>query len=342
MKKIIALILALAMTFSVAGAYWFDDTKYSKNQEAIELLYELGIIEGYGNREFGPKDNLTRAQACALLVRALVPDHDIYKSYDENFVDVNYNDWYRIYVDTAYRNDYVNGYGNGQFGPQDKVTYAQFATMLTNILGYEANKLSDKWPNNVLNVAHSLDMFTNTSIVNYLPNDAITREDAAQMIYNAMDCAMVTIVGGEFVKTGVRFMDKIITDYTYTLEGTVVYVAQSGGVITNRYIANYWIVDATGVVHEIYGASRNVISVGEYVIITYDFSGNVVDMVNYSVEEDTVDLYVDDTDNNFRPSSATVYHIDPDCEILVDCEVLHLELEEIPSYWVACDKCKNN
>ena len=185
-------------------------------------------------------------------------------------------------------------------------------------------------------------MFTNTSIANYLPNDAITREDAAQMIYNAMDCAIVTTIGGEFVKTNVRFMDKIVTDYTYTLEGTVIYVAQSGGSIANRYIANYWIVDAAGVVHEIYGASRNVISVGEYVIITYNFSGNVVEMVNYPIEEEPTDVYVDNTDNGFRPSNVTVYHIDADCELLVDCEILHIELEEIPSHWVACDKCKNN
>lgn len=329
MKKIIALILAVAMTFSVAGAYWFDDIVDSKNQEAIELLYELGIIEGYGYRQFGPKDNLTRAQACALLVRALVPEQEIYKSYDENFKDVHYSEWYRVYVDTAYRNGFVNGYGNGEFGPHDKVTYAQFATILTNILGYSATKLAGTWPTNVLSLADNLHLFTNTSTAIATHADAITREDAAQMIYNAMTCDMAD-------GSNTRFMDKIITNYTYTIEGTVIYVAQTGGSITNRYIANFWIVDTAGQVHEIYGPSANVISAGEYVIITYSFAGDVIDMQNYAME-DTYDIYVDGTIFDFNANN--VYHTNPDCELLEGCRVMYIKSNELPENWTLCLTC---
>lgn len=323
MKKIIALILALAMTFSVAGAYWFDDIKDSKNQEAIELLYELGIIEGYGYREFGPKDNLTRAQACALIVRALVPGQEIYKSYDENFNDVDFNSWFRIYVDTAYRCHFVNGYGNGSFGPHDKLTYAQFATILTNVLGYDANKLGEKWPENVLRIAGVLDLFYNTAMKE--SNDFITREDAAQMIYNAMDCEIVEITKNGLEKTNTFFKGMIITDYTYTIEGTVIYVEQAGGNRANRFIAHYWIVCGDGSVQEIYGPSMNVISEDDYVVITYSFAGDMIDT------EILPQAYIDNAGEN------NVYHINADCELITGVAVKM----PIPASWVKCPNCSN-
>ena len=65
-------------------------------------------------------------------------------------------------------------------------------------------------------------------------------------------------------------------------------------------------------------------------------------MNNYVITNETYDIYVDNTDGTFKPGDANVYHIDADCEVLVDCTVLHVEMEEIPSNWVLCDKCKND
>ena len=54
MKKIISLLLVLVMVFSMtvfASAHGnhrhFNDVNYSKNAEAIEALYEMGLIDGY-------------------------------------------------------------------------------------------------------------------------------------------------------------------------------------------------------------------------------------------------------------------------------------------------------
>ena len=84
MKKIISLLLVLVMVFSMtafaSAATPFDDTYYSKNREAIEALYGLGILEGYGNGKYGPGNTLTRAEACAIIVRAMVEDDLIYES----------------------------------------------------------------------------------------------------------------------------------------------------------------------------------------------------------------------------------------------------------------------
>ena len=82
MKKIISLLLVLVMVFSMtvfasAAGNSFTDIYNSKNEDAIEFLYDLGLVEGYSVTKFGPKKNLTRAEACALIVRAVPSSHGL-------------------------------------------------------------------------------------------------------------------------------------------------------------------------------------------------------------------------------------------------------------------------
>lgn len=198
MKKIISLLLVLVMVFSMtafasAAGNSFTDIYNSKNEDAIEFLYDLGLVEGYSVTKFGPKKNLTRAEACALIVRALIEDDEIYASTKDIFVDVDDYAWYREWVDTAYRHDIMHGYGNAKFGPEDHVTYAQYATILVNALGYDSLNFEGTWPANVEELAVKLDLYDNVSV--HVSDDEITREDAAQMLYNALWCKMVGMRG---------------------------------------------------------------------------------------------------------------------------------------------------
>ncbi len=48
------------------------------------------------------------------------------------FYDVPTDNWAYPYVEKAAENGWITGYSNGQFGPNDKVTYAQFCVMLVS------------------------------------------------------------------------------------------------------------------------------------------------------------------------------------------------------------------
>lgn len=314
MKKFMALILSLVMLFSLStvafaadDGYFYDISK-SKNEDAIEYLYDLGVIEGYGDHKYGPTDTLTRAQACAIIVRAMLTDEEIFRDYNDTFVDVNWNEWYREYVDTAYRHDYMHGYGKGYFGPTDKVTYAQFATIVTNVLGYDATKLPGEWPTNVLYVADKLDLFDNTT-KNALTSDPITREDAAQMIYNALDANLVEIVNGKLVETSATLISVIDSDYTYEVAGCVVYVKQEPMII-NRFNAHFWMVNKDGAVIEVYGPSADVMHAGDDVIVRYDHANRaeVIEVIHNEVLEKTV--YVNDGGKH--------YHYDENCTYWIE------------------------
>ena len=145
MKKVLSLFLIIAvlatMVIVPVSAKGFNDIQYSKNEEAIEELYNLGVIEGYGSDRFGPYKTLTRAEACTMVVRAMIEDDLIYSSNSNYFNDVSRDSWYRAYVDTAYRNDLMHGHGHNRFDPNSEVTYIQFATIVLNMLGYNCPEL---------------------------------------------------------------------------------------------------------------------------------------------------------------------------------------------------------
>lgn len=114
------------------------------------------------------------------------------------FTDVPKNAYYYTYVEEAVANGWINGYGDGRFGPEDKVTYAQMCIMLTKAFfkdeldAYTGPKTT--WYTSYCNVASEIGLLEGTNVKN-TPTDAtavaqhMNRYEMAQMIYNAMKAA---------------------------------------------------------------------------------------------------------------------------------------------------------
>lgn len=202
MKKFIAIIMAVIMVMSFAtvafAANGFTDISKSRYETAINELYDLGLVNGYSATKFGTNYTLTRAEACAIIVRALYGEktvHDVI-----NFVDVSYRDWFYDYVNTAVFYDIMHGHNATTFAPNDEITYDQMATLILNALGYNAPQLAGEWPVNVERIATRLGLYTN--IYSYVDGfDPITRGEACQMLYNALDCYVVEYVRGRIIET---------------------------------------------------------------------------------------------------------------------------------------------
>ena len=223
MKKFLSVILALAMAMSLSvGAFAadFNDVSSSHtNYEAIDTLKTLDIVNGYSTTKYGPNDVLTRAQLCTMIVRAVYDDDTHYNSVNV-FNDVSVNHWARIYIDTAYNHGVMSGYGNGAFGPEDKLTYTQTARVILNTLGY--GKLD--WPLGVNTVAYELGLYDDIAVSDF--DAGCTRAHAAQMIYNAFDCETVKEYAGQHFPTKDVFLEDILGyEKTIDLTGSAPYVA---------------------------------------------------------------------------------------------------------------------
>jgi hypothetical protein len=77
-------------------------------------LANAGVIDGFGNNEFRPYENLTREQYVKILTVAF--GAEISQNTEINFVDVPTSAWCAPYVGTAYNLGIINGIGDNAFG----------------------------------------------------------------------------------------------------------------------------------------------------------------------------------------------------------------------------------
>jgi len=104
----------------VASDAWFYDY--------IETMYNQGWINGYPDGLFRPGVGINRAEIAKMVVNAFEIDQDL--SGAPHFDDVNSSDWFYGYVETAYNNGCMRGYGDGTFGPGNAVTRAETAKIV--------------------------------------------------------------------------------------------------------------------------------------------------------------------------------------------------------------------
>lgn len=113
---------------------WFYD--------AIQFVYQNGIMSGTGTSTFDPDTTTTRGMIVTILHRLEgTPSVE-----GEDFTDVAAGQYYSNAVAWASANDIIGGYGNGQFGPDDPITREQMATILyryAQYKGYDVNITGD-------------------------------------------------------------------------------------------------------------------------------------------------------------------------------------------------------
>ncbi len=109
----------------------FKDVEKHWAKEAINDMGSRLIISGVGNDMFEPDRDISRAEFAAIMVRALGLKTGLGKN---PFSDVPDDAWYCSSIMTAVEYKIVNGYGNGKFGPLDKITREQAMTMIANAM----------------------------------------------------------------------------------------------------------------------------------------------------------------------------------------------------------------
>lgn len=219
MKKILSLVLAMLMVFSVVPAVFADDAvttaaKDSDYQDAIDFLELLDVYNGAGSGH-ADAEGVTRWQMALYVARIITGrTDDAYWATTENdsgFADVaeflNDEESYRVgAISYAANQGIINGYGDGNFGPNDGITYRDALTMVVRALGttYPASG----YPWSYVTKADELGLMDGITGVGQ--TEEISREVVAQILYNAINAD----VNGKTVAEdvfGVGTMTVIIT-----------------------------------------------------------------------------------------------------------------------------------
>ncbi len=168
----------------------FEDIKnYSWATEAINTLYEVGIINGMEEGIFNPAGQVTREQFCKMVVSLFeIPT----KTAASAFGDVKENAWYAPYITAAVEAGYVQGQSNDYFGIGESIMRQDMAVILYRALGDQNSKailnFSDK--ENIASYAEdAIAELVGLNIINgyedgsFQPRGTATRAEAAKMIY---------------------------------------------------------------------------------------------------------------------------------------------------------------
>lgn len=236
-KKSLALLLALVMilgmgTMGASAAFNDAASINSAYADAVNVMAGMGILagsdsDGDGKFDFNPTGNVTRAQAAKMITYMILGKDAAERLPAKSmFADVKATDWSAKFVYYLANKKIINGYGNGNFGPNDTVTATQLAKMLLAAVGYgQAEEfVGVGWDVNVFALAVELGLYDGTEAADY--DAAATREEAALYVFNAM----TTIPLMKYVKEDGYYDYKDAAKSTFAT--SKYYYAEATGVIT--------------------------------------------------------------------------------------------------------------
>ena len=179
------MISGLMVMGSSAASY--ADVTSKQNEEAIEVLKTVGIMVGYENGKFNPEAKVTRNEMAVVMCNLLDYTVASYKG-TSPFTDVP--EWAEPYVAACYTNGITSGYDAKTYGGSDTVTTGQAALMLLKALGYfqySADFGSD-WLVETTKNGSTAGLFDGVATG---AKEALTRNDVAQMVLNALEADLV-------------------------------------------------------------------------------------------------------------------------------------------------------
>ncbi|WP_409344293.1 immunoglobulin domain-containing protein [Paenibacillus sp. MBLB4367] len=124
-----------SLTNSTYSVVWhpleFSDVRDHWSKDAVNDMGSRMVIEGTGNGVFNPDRDITRAEFAAIVVRGLGLKLE---SGATPFSDVKASDWYGSAVNTAYSYELINGFEDGTFRPNDKITREQAMVIIAKAM----------------------------------------------------------------------------------------------------------------------------------------------------------------------------------------------------------------
>ena len=201
MKKFLSLVLALVMTMSLvtvsAGAKDFGDSADLSGEayeEAVNVMSEMGIIDGYSDGDFRPQGTLTR-QAAAKIIACMMLGKTTAESLGTSaapFKDVPAGSSFAGYIAFCVERGLISGYADGTFRPTGTLTGFAFLKMLLGALGYDQSiegYTGTNWTVNVAGRAYEIGLTDGNE--DFVGSKACTREEAALYAVNTLQATLV-------------------------------------------------------------------------------------------------------------------------------------------------------
>ena len=198
MKKFLSLVLALVMTMSLvtvsAGAKDFSDDDSITYQEAVDVISEIGVVDGYTGGDFKPTDVLTRGAAAKIICNLILgpTTASALSASSAPFKDVPVSNTFAGYITYCAQEKIINGYSDGTFRPTATLSGNAFMKMLLGALGYDGDVEGYTGPNwSVAVIKQAAGIGLDDGNDEFVGSKAVTREEAALYAFNMLQATMV-------------------------------------------------------------------------------------------------------------------------------------------------------
>ena len=110
----------------------FKDVEAHRAKNDVNDMGSRLIINGVGDESFEPDRDITRAEFAAIVVKGLGLMRP--EAGKDAFKDVNKGDWYYDAVSIAYEYQLIDGYSDGSFRPESKITRQEAMTIISRAM----------------------------------------------------------------------------------------------------------------------------------------------------------------------------------------------------------------
>ena len=241
MKKLLAMVLALVMTLSLAvsaNALKADEKINEDYAEAVAVLDGMGVFKGYEDGSFKPENKITRAEVATIIYRIYTADvakndkSGLYATYNK-FSDMAGAGWAAGYIGYCANAEFVKGYPDGTFKPSGNVTGYEVLAMILRAVGYDKNNefTGADWALHVAEIAERQGILDNVKGVDL--NAPATREVVAELLFRAINVPMVSYTAAfGYQNVGLSTADNKFFTANKTLGSEVFGLAKVSGEIS--------------------------------------------------------------------------------------------------------------
>lgn len=220
MKKFLCTVLIFILIWGTVYATNFSDIVGLECEDAVNLISELGIVNGTGNGRYEPNKSLTRAELSKMIVLSLKLKTN--NSNVKNFFDVA-NHWGKEYILVATNNNILKGYEDGSFKPDGEVTYAEAIAIMLRSMGYTnlENNYENVWYESYLLKMN--DVGLNFGVKEFIPESHANRGDIAIFLKN-----MILYLNNSSNSPKLEYWDNVQVDDIFGWNGHVWFKTSKG------------------------------------------------------------------------------------------------------------------
>ena len=164
------------------------DTPEVETGKLLDKDSRDAYVSGYEDGSIRPEADITRAEVAALFFRILSDEAQMrYTTNANGFSDVSRSDWYNTAVSTLSAMGVINGYPDGTFAPNAKISRAEFATIAAKFAeatgaSVSFNDIAGHWASENIRIAAANNWISGYEDGSFRPDKNITRAEAMAII----------------------------------------------------------------------------------------------------------------------------------------------------------------